>query len=174
MINNIFKNLILFIILVLIQVLIINKLNFFGYIHPNIYLIFILMLPFDIAGWLLLLLSFFTGLTIDFFEGSLGLNAASTVFIGFIRPFVIKITGSKSEYEMVREPTVHSMGFQWFLTYSITIILAFQIIFNILETFSFVGFGHTIIRIILSTIVTLIFILLIQYLFYREKNKPVY
>lgn len=79
-VTNIFR----FIALVLIQVLIMNKVNFYGFLNPYIYILFILLLPFETPGWLLLVLSFSMGLTVDLFSGTLGLHAASSVFAGFM------------------------------------------------------------------------------------------
>ena len=63
--NEIPKNLIRFVVLVLIQVMILNNIQVSGFINPYMYVLFILLLPFETPNWLLLLLSFFLGLSVD-------------------------------------------------------------------------------------------------------------
>ena len=52
------KNVLRFVFLIGIQVLVLNNVLFMNYINPYIYILFILLLPFDTARWLLLVLSF--------------------------------------------------------------------------------------------------------------------
>jgi len=112
-----------FIIVVFIQVVLLNQLVFSGYITPFIYPVFILLLPFDIKGWWLLLLSFLLGITIDIFSNSLGMHAAASVFMGFMRPFVINLISSKTDFDSGTEPRLSIMGLPWIFFY--TIIMAF-------------------------------------------------
>ena len=65
--NEIFKNIIRFILLVLTQVLLLNHIDFLGYVNPYIYILFIIVFPFTGNKSLLIFLSFILGLTIDFF-----------------------------------------------------------------------------------------------------------
>jgi len=64
MINSILRFGLLFIILILLQVLLFNNIQFSGYINPYVYLMFIILLPVEIPSWILLLLSFGTGLIV--------------------------------------------------------------------------------------------------------------
>ncbi len=54
-------NIVRFVLLVLAQVYIFNKIQVSGYINPQVYILFILMLPYEIAGFWLLTLAFLTG-----------------------------------------------------------------------------------------------------------------
>ena len=92
-----FKNILRFVLLVLIQVFVLNNIRINGYINPHLYVLFILLLPFETPGWLLLVSSFSIGLSIDLFAHTPGLNAAASTFIAFIRPGFIRIlSGTKS------------------------------------------------------------------------------
>jgi len=53
--NSIFHFLLLFVVLVISQVTIFNNVGIGGYANPSVYLLFILLLPLDIKGWVLLL-----------------------------------------------------------------------------------------------------------------------
>jgi rod shape-determining protein MreD len=166
-ITNFFR----FIVLILIQVLIMNKVNFYGFLNPYVYILFILLLPFETPGWLLLLLSFVTGLTIDIFSGTLGLHAASTVFAGFMRPYIIKFVGEKPEYDITTQPQLQQMGLKWFMAYALLMIFVNHLFLNLLDVFSFDEFWQTMLRIILSSLFTFMFIMLFEYIFAPRKEK---
>ncbi|MFA5972532.1 MAG: hypothetical protein WC780_09295 [Lentimicrobiaceae bacterium] len=148
-----------------------NKINFYGFLNPYVYILFILLLPFETPGWLLLLLSLATGLTVDLFSGTMGLHAASTVFAGFMRPYIIKIVGEKPDYDITTQPKLQQMGLKWFMTYALLMILAHQMFLNMLDVFSFDEFWQTLLRIIVSSLFTFLFIMLIEYIFAPRKDK---
>ena len=65
--NRLIKYGLYFLFLILFQVLILNNMQFSGYINPYCYILFILILPFETPGWLLLVLAFILGMIIDVF-----------------------------------------------------------------------------------------------------------
>ncbi|MEI6061519.1 MAG: rod shape-determining protein MreD [Bacteroidota bacterium] len=165
--NNIFR----FIFLVLIQVLFMNKINFYGFLNPYIYILFILLLPFETPGWLLLLLSFFIGLTVDLFTGTLGLHAASSVFAGYVRPAIIKLVGEKPEYDITTQPQLQQMGLKWFIAYALLMTIAHQLFLNMLDVFSLDEIWQTLLRVLVSSLFTFLFIMLFEYIFAPRKEK---
>lgn len=167
----VFQNIIRFILLVLLQVLLLNKLNLYGFLNPFVYILFILLLPFETPGWLLLLISFITGLTIDLFSGTPGLHTAATVLAGFARPSVIKLVGERDEYNASMYPSLPNMGLKWFLTYATIIVFIHHLALNLLDVFSFSEFFRTLLRIIFSSVFTVLFIILIEYIFVSRKEK---
>ena len=88
--NETLVNIVRFVVLVLVQVLILNQVNFLGYINPYLYPLFILVFPLTGSKNSLIFLSFILGLTIDMFGDSGGIHAAASVFIAWIRPVVLK------------------------------------------------------------------------------------
>lgn len=88
--NETLVNIVRFISLVLVQVLILDHINFLGYINPYLYPLFILVFPLTGNKGLLIFLSFILGLSIDMFSDSGGIHAAASVFIAWIRPVVLK------------------------------------------------------------------------------------
>lgn len=167
----VFANIMRFIGLILIQILIMNKINFYGFINPYIYILFILLLPFETPGWFLLMLSFLMGVTVDIFSGTMGLHAASSVFIGFLRPVIIKFVGEKPEYDITTQPKLEQMGLKWFMAYAMLLTFAHHLFLNLLDVFSFREFWQTLLRVIVSTLATFLFIMLFEYLFASKKEK---
>ncbi len=167
----VFQNIIRFLLLVLLQVLLLNKINLYGYLNPFVYILFILLLPFETPGWLLLVLSFITGFTIDIFSGTPGLHTAATVLAGFARPAVIKLVGEREEYDASMYPSLQNMGLKWFLTYTVILVFLHHAALNFLDVFSFTEFFRTLLRIIISTAFTVLFIILLQYIIVSRKGK---
>lgn len=163
MINSILRYSVIFILLLLLQVLLLNNINFGGYINPYVYIMFIMLLPVEIPGWILLIISFFTGLFVDFFSGTTGMNAGATVVAGFIRPYVLRIISPRDGYEPGTAPSMLVYGFRWFLIYSLLIVSVHHFVLFFLEVFRFADFFRIILRIILSSVFTISFILLIEY-----------
>jgi rod shape-determining protein MreD len=168
MINSVIRFVIFFILLVLLQVLFFNNIQFSGYVNPYIYIMFILLLPVEIPTWLLLLLSFAIGFVIDVFTGSPGMHTSATVLAGFVRPQILRILSPRDGYESGSAPSMLTYGFRWFFIYSLVIILVHHFALFYLEVFRFSEFFRTFLRVVLSSVFSLTFILLAE--FYRRSK----
>ena len=162
------RNIVRFMFLVLLQVLILNNIQFSGYINPYFYIYFILLLPFDTPRWLLLISAFLLGFSIDAFTNTLGLNTAASVFIAFLRPFVI--TAISTGTELTAGPSLRSQGLKWFAYYSIILVLVHHVTLFYLEIFRFTEFFQTLLRVLLSSIFTLLLIFIAEYLSFSGKK----
>jgi rod shape-determining protein MreD len=166
MIRSVLRFTFLFILLILLQILLFNNIQFSGYVNPYIYILFILVLPIDLPAWLLLIFSFITGLIIDFFSGSPGMHTAATVLAGFVRPYILRLNSPNDGYESNPNPSMMSYGFSWFLTYTVLMVFIHHFALFFLEVFRFTDFLRTLLRIGLSSLFSIIFILIIEY--YRK------
>lgn len=166
MINSILRFGLIFILLILLQLLVLNNIQFSGYVNPYVYILFILLLPVEIPSWLLLIISFATGLIIDFFSGSPGMHSSATVMAGFARPYILRVIAPRDGYEAGSSPSMLAYGFRWFLSYTLLIVLIHHTTLFYLEVFRFSEFFRTLLRVILSSLFTASFILLIE--FYRR------
>lgn len=172
MINEIIKNTIRFLLLVLLQVLIIQNVRLGSYIILFPYILFILLLPFETPKLVVLLLAFLTGLTVDLFYDTAGIHAAACTLIGFSRYFILKLLSPREGYELGLSPTIDSMGTIWFVMYAAIIIFIHHLFLFYLEIFRFNEFFRTLLRVLLSTIGTFSFVYVIQFLFYKStQNK---
>jgi len=164
MINRILKFGLIFVLLILLQVLLFNNIQFSGYVNPYIYIMFILLLPVEIPTWLLLILSFATGLIVDFTSGTPGLHTSATVLAGFVRPYVLRITSPRDGYEPAVNPSMMIYGARWFLVYASIIVIIHHLALFYLEVFRFTDFFRTLLRVILSSIFSVSFIALLEYI----------
>ncbi|MDR4987881.1 MAG: hypothetical protein RG741_03460 [Bacteroidales bacterium] len=155
-----FRFALLFVILVLLQVTLFNRVMLGGYINPQVYVFFILLLPLTIAGWALLLLSFFLGFVIDIFLDSMAIHTAASVFMAFCRPLVVKITIGQPQAEESKSPSYGDFGFFSLLLYSLILIFLHHICLFFLEVFHFSEFSATLLRSVYSTAISLLFVLI--------------
>ncbi len=165
------NNIIRFFSLVIIQVLILNSVQVSGYINPYLYVLFILLLPFNTPKWLVLTSAFAIGILIDMFSYSYGMHAAASVLMAFCRPLVISFASGKHEIDHEIQPSIIDFGFKWFLLYSSLLIFIHHFAYFFLEEFTFRYFFSSLFKIIINVIITLILVIMSQYLF-QKPQKP--
>jgi rod shape-determining protein MreD len=164
MINRIIRFTLIFVLLIALQMLLFNNIQFSGYVNPYVYIMFILLLPVDISSWFLLIISFITGLTVDLFTGIPGMHTSATVLAGFVRPFVLRIISPRDGYESSSDPSMFVYGFKWFFIYTLVIVLVHHLALFYLEVFRLTDFFRTFLRVMLSSFFSLSFILLLEYI----------
>ena len=171
MLTEIIRNIIRFILLVLVQVLIIKNIELGRFINPFLYVLFIIVLPFETPKWLLLVSAFIIGISIDFFYNTSGMHAAATVFMAYIRPSVLKLFSPRDGYEFGTQPTVQYLGLPWFLSYASIMVVLHHFILFFIEIFRFSEFFSTFFRVIVSAVFSVLLIIVTQFLFNRKAQK---
>ena len=169
--NRFIINTLRFIGLVLLQVLVIDNIRLGYYIHPCVYILFILLMPFNTPKWKLLINGFLIGMTIDLFCGTPGLNAAATVFMAFLRPTVINGMTRRKDINENDEPSLNNMGISWFFVYASLLLSAHNLLLFLLELFSFKLLHIIIIQTILSVTSSILVLFLILMLFKKSNKK---
>jgi hypothetical protein len=169
--KNMLPPVLMILVLGFIQIMFLKNLAIFGMAFCFLYLLGILNLPVVIPPITLLLISFGLGLTIDVFYDTLGMNAAATTFVGFLRPYWLKIISPTGGYDDSNVPAISEMGIGWYVSYSLPLILAFSLVFFSADQW---GSGTTygvISKSVLSSIFSVILIIIVQLLFFERKNK---
>lgn len=166
--NDIVKNIIWLFILVLLQVLIFNNINLFGYTNPLIYVVFIFYYPLKREKGTFLTLSFLLGLFIDFFSNSGGIHAAATLFIAFIRLPLLTSILNKTDFDYHLFNIRGISFFKAFSFISIQVLIHHLIVFS-LDYFSFNDFGKIISKTITTSGLTIVLILIGIVLFTKKK-----
>jgi rod shape-determining protein MreD len=161
------KYIVMFITVILVQVLILNQVQLSGYLNPYFYLLFVLLLPVSTPRYVVLILSFFIGLVVDVFSGTLGLHASASVLMGFFRTPVINLL-SVRESDQSDFPGLKQTGLKWFLLYIVILVTIHHFWLFYLEVFTFSGFFRTFFRAIFSSVFTVFIIALSQLLIFRD------
>ena len=160
-----------FALLCLLQVLVFNNLQLGGLINAFPYIYFILILPISLGRIPLLFLGFALGLTIDVFSDTGGMHAAASTLIAFYRPLFLQAQSPREGYELHAVPHIRVFGVWWFLLYATLLVLIHHFALFFIEVFRFSEFFYTLFKVLLSTIVTLVLILLIEFLFAGNSNR---
>jgi len=155
---------------VLLQVLFLNNINFVSYINPLVYLILIITLPQDTEKWFLIIYAFFLGVLLDLFEGNIGLNSSSLVFISFFKPYLTKVLIPKNSIDEKDKLELKKLGIKTFSIYALILIFIHNLFLFLLEKFSFSFILPLLLEIILSTIITFIIILIFQLFTFKTKE----
>jgi hypothetical protein len=164
------RNIVRFILLILVQVLLLNHMNLSGYLNPVVYILFILLLPADINKSLLLILAFITGNTVDIFANTPGLNAAATVMMAFVMPSMRNLFFKNIDFSPGEEPNLKKVGLADFLRYTLVLVFIHHFTLFFLESFSFSLFFFTLARIALGTLLSTLIILITMLLFSSRKT----
>lgn len=164
LIVNVFR----FILLLAIQIIVFNNMNFYGYISPFPYILFIILYPVNGNRAALLVSSFFLGLLLDMFSNSGGVHATSCLVLAYFRPFIFKFSfGLSYEYQTVRLNDVLTPERFSFLL--IATIIHHLVLFT-LEAFEFSFILDVLLRTLLSAIFTLLLSIIIIYLVKPNKR----
>ncbi len=162
---DIIKNIARFFLLVALQVLLFNNIQFSGYINPYVYILFIMSLPFGTPRWLVLILSFILGMSIDMFSDSAGIHAAACTFMGYSRSYILSLVKPRDDYDESKSPSIKDMGFAWFITYAAILTVLHHFVYFYMEVFRFSEIFSVLLRVILSSIFSLLIIIISQYFF---------
>ena len=157
-----------FILLLLAQVLIFNRIDLFGFINPFPYVLFIILYPVNGNKSSLLAASFLLGLLMDMFWNSGGVHAAACLVLAYYRPAIFKFSfGLSYEYQTVRlNDVVTPERFSFLL---IAIVLHHFVLF-VLEVFKVSFLWDILVRTVLSTIFTIITCIIIIYIIKPSKR----
>ncbi len=161
------KYTIMFLVLVGVQVLFLNQVQFSGYVNPYLYILFILLLPINTPRYLILVSAFLLGVCIDIFSNTLGMNAFATVFIAYGRSFIIRTVTNREE-DMSDYPGLLQNGFMWFLYYTAIMVFIHHTVLFTIEVFSFSNYFETLKRILLSSLFSIFVIVLSQFMVFRD------
>jgi rod shape-determining protein MreD len=161
---NIFR----FVLLLAVQIIIFNNMNFLGYISPFPYLLFIILYPVNGNKSGLLIASFFLGLIMDMFSNSGGIHTTACILLAYFRPYIFKFSfGLSYEYQTVRLNDVLTPERFSFILMSVVI---HHLVLFVLEAFQFSFILDVLLRTLLSSIFTILICIIIIYLIKPNKR----
>ena len=160
-----------FIFIILLQGLVFNQIQLNGMVYPMVYIIAIVMLPFETSLVLTISISLFLGISVDMFSDTFGLHTSSSLVIGYFRPKLLSVLRPRDGYDSILLPSIHDMGKSWFLMFSTLLIAIHHLWFFSVELLRFDLIGMIIIKTLFSTLTTLFIIVLLQYLLYKPTKK---
>ena len=170
--SDLVKHTFRFIFFILLQALVLHRIPFLHkFITPYLYFLFIIWLPFNTKrGWLTFI-GFFFGLTLDYFLNTPGLHAAACTLIAYVRPFLVNLLipqqGAEQNYA---SPSIRSMGWAPYFTLVLILTLLHHSYLVFLEWLSVGSIFYFIMKVLATTGISLLLILLTEMLFVRKER----
>ncbi len=162
--NPIIKNVIRAVIFILIQVLVLRRIDVggasFNYISLIFYPVVLVLLPMNTPRNLLIFAGFLLGIIIDFFYDSPGVHAATCTAIGFIRPIILNQLTPRGGYNIGYQLIPAKYGYAWFLKYAGSLVFLHLLFYFSFLLFSPVYAGQILLRTFASFLFSMLFILI--------------
>ncbi|MGB1169970.1 MAG: rod shape-determining protein MreD [Flavobacteriaceae bacterium] len=158
------------IIILFLQILVLNNINFSQHINPYLYISFIFLFPLNKNRFVFLLAAFFYGLTLDIFSDTGGIHAASLLFVAFIRLYFIKLFFRKNDIDYLLF-NLHSEAFGQVFNYVVSLTIIHHFILFTLDNFSFNNMNIVLLNTIYSSIFTLVLYFLGSYILRKKQPR---
>jgi rod shape-determining protein MreD len=168
---SIIRHIIAFILLAGLQVLVLNSLDISSYVNPQVYILFLLLLPVNTEIWFCLLAGFVSGGIVDGLSNTNGIHAFAGTALGYFRYFYIKYSLDKEEIERGMSPNLKNMPPTWHFFYILISSLLYHWLIYFMEAFTFSGLGDLTLKSISSGIIATFLLLLIGFLFSRKTTN---
>ena len=155
-----------FILIALAQILLLNNIQLFGYMQPLIYIWFIILLPNNFPKWLVMILGFLMGFTMDVFSAQLGFHTATATLTAtmLLSWFVNNFDNNTFR------PSISEMGFLSYLGFVSAMTFLHTLVYNLIESFSFAEILSLLLRVLISSLISVGLILISDALFIKERK----
>tara|TARA_X000000950_G_scaffold286058_1_gene393808 strand:- start:928 stop:1428 length:501 start_codon:yes stop_codon:yes gene_type:complete len=155
-----------FLLLLFLQAFLLNNINFFGFINPNLYLLFIIVYRLDGNPTLLIVLGFLMGLLLDLLAQGSGGQTIAALTIAFLRPYIIRFSFGVN-YDVPMGMIKGSLLTQRLLYLSLMVVIHNLVLCSVI----YFSFDNTI-TILKNTLFTSLFTFILIYISLRLfKNK---
>lgn len=170
MTKTIVQFILLFLALMVLQ-LVCNKIILFNVAMPVVFIYLILRLPVNLhTGWVLTI-AFVTGLVIDIFNNTPGMNALACTIVAAIRRPVFNSFVSRENDMNIPIPSVDSMGVGDYFKYMATIVTIYCALVFLIQAFTLHNILLTLARIAASSVLSIIIIFGLDTLVSTRREK---
>lgn len=149
---------VLFLVLVPAQAVIFNNLILFNVAIPLVFIYLIISLPITLSTNWAVTIGFITGLAVDIFSDTPGVNALACTTLAFVRKPVYHLYMSFDDDLSGQRPSIASMGAAAYMKYMLTMVFIYCVLVFSIEAFQFFNLRLLLMRTIFSTVFTFIII----------------
>lgn len=158
-------------VVLLVQVVLLNNLVLSPYIAPMVYIAVVAMMPIESSQWKMLGVALLIGIVMDLTMGTVGLNVLATLPIAYLRQLLLySLCGLSSISKEDGIPSVKRLGTR-FHRYIIAIVVLHSLIFYSFEWLSLSGIGYLMLRILCSTLLSLVLVYLLILVFSKQLSR---
>lgn len=158
-------------LLILAQVLVCNHIILFNVATPVIFIYLIICLPISLHTNWILTIGFLTGLCVDVFSDTLGINCLACSIMAMLRKPILSFYTPRDTDNKELSPTATSLGFSIYAKYLITIVFIYCLVAFCAEYLSFFNIGRVFSKIISSTILSSVVLYGIDSLIVNRNEK---
>ena len=160
----------LFVTMILLQ-LVCNKIVLWGIAMPVVFIYLILRLPVNLHDGWVLTIAFFTGLLMDIFNNTAGMNALACTIMAASRRPVFNLFVSREDDMNIPIPSVDSMGVGDYFKYMAVLVTLYCALIFMIQAFSLHNIGLTLARIAGSSALSIIIIFGLDSLVSTSREK---
>ena len=155
-------------VVLFVQIFVLNNLSISPLVAPMVYVVLLVMMPIESSQWKMLCVGLLLGVLMDITMGTVGLNTLVTLPLAVWRkPLLYAATGLSVMSKEDGVPSVKRLGVR-FHRYAITMIILHSLLFYFVEWLSFDNFGTLLLRILCSTLCSLVLDYIIVMLFMKR------
>ncbi|MBD5276416.1 MAG: rod shape-determining protein MreD [Bacteroides sp.] len=158
MTKTILNALLLLVLLVPAQAVIFNNLALFGVALPLVFIYVLISLPVTLATNWVLTIGFLSGLAVDVFSDTPGLNAFSCTVLAFVRRPVLRLYVPQDEELGAVSLGLQSLGQENYLKYMISMVVLYCTLVFTIEAFELFNLRLWALRIVCSSLYTFVFV----------------
>ena len=147
-----------YILVMALQVLLFDQLQFLGICHPYIYVLCLLMMPITLPHNVDMLIGAAAGIIMDVFCNSLGVHTAACIFVMFLRPYVIGAVVSDKD-RLNEQINLHSIGMEALVKYVVIMVLIHHLSVFMLAAWSWSHIGFVLLETVVSSLITILIII---------------
>jgi rod shape-determining protein MreD len=152
------KQIVRYIIVMILQVLLFDRLQLWGVCHPYIYLLCLLMLPITLPHSVQMLIGAAAGLIMDIFCNSIGIHMAACILLMFIRPYLLGVIVNDKD-RLNEQISLHALGMEAMLKYVVILVVIHHLTVFTLAAWSWSYIGFILLETLVSSIITIVLIL---------------
>lgn len=154
------KQLIRYVVVMMLQVLLFDQLQLMGVCHPYVYILCLLMMPMPITlpHSVDMVIGAVVGLVMDVFCNSLGIHMAACILIMFIRPYLLGVFVNDKE-RLNEQVSLRAVGMEAFIKYAVVLVLVHHATVFLLAAWSWHHIGFVLLETLVSSIITIAIII---------------
>ena len=171
MAKELIKYALMFLALVLVQVVVFNHICLFNVAVPMVFFYLIIRLPITLSINWVLTIGFFLGLIVDIFSDTYGMNALACTIEAMLRRPILRLYVPREEDLTRPEPSMYSLGTSAYLKYLLTMTLLYCTLIFLIEAFTFFNPIQLGLRIVTSTMLSMVLMLGIDSLMTPRSEK---
>ncbi len=168
MTRTILTFILLFAVLIPAQALIFNNLILFNVALPLVFIYLIISLPVTLSTNWVVTIGFLTGLAVDIFSDTPGMNALACTLLAFVRRPVYHLYMSYDDDLSGLRPSIATMGAAAYFKYMLTMVFINCLSVFVIEAFQFFNLRLLLLRTVCSTVFTFIIIYAIDSLSFKR------